>query len=243
MMKGVRAAAGLKPVKSVPSYWHLKKRLIALPEANLEALSVDYRERSPFFMVKKGEPLAKRVPEEAGKPGRNIGGEILPVVEKDIVQFRPGDNILEKEGILYAACSGRFEIRERVMSVNETLDIPGNVDYSTGHIAFPGEVIIHGSVCDGFQVAAGKSIYVKQTMDATRVLARGDLVVEGGVIGRREAQVRVQGRIRAKFIENVSVETHGDITVEKSVMQSASAPWALWIWERPGFWSAARSSP
>ncbi len=220
VIRGVVAAVGLKARKAVPSYWHLRKKLLSLPEADLRAPNVDYRNQSPYIMVKKGEALAKMVPAASGESGKNVQGEVLPAGEKDIVIFRPGENLIEKDDIIYAACSGRFDIREKVMSVNETLDIAGNVDYSTGHIAFPGDVIIHGSVCDGFRVAAGKSIFIKQTMDATQVISRGDLIVEGGIKGRGEALVRVGGRVNAKFIENVSIESHGNITIEKAVMHS-----------------------
>jgi uncharacterized protein (DUF342 family) len=220
VIKGVLAAEGQKAVKAVPSYWHLKKRLLGLPEADLKAPNVDHKNKSPYIMVKKGEALAKMVPEAPGEAGRNIAGEILTAGAKDVVSFRPGDNLNEKEAVLYAACHGRFEIREKVMSVNETLEIAGNVDYSTGHVAFPGDVIIHGAVCDGFRVAAGKSIFVKQTMDASQILSRGDLVVEGGIKGRGEGLVRVDGNVNAKFIENATVESHRSIYVEKAVMHS-----------------------
>lgn len=219
-VRGVVAARGQKAVKAVPSYWHLKKRLLSHPEADLDAPNVDYREKSPYILVKKGEALARRVPEDPGSAGKNILGEVLPAGVKDIRQFKPGENIIEKEGTLYAAVHGRFEIRERVMSVNETLEISGNVDYSTGHIAFPGDVIIHGSVCDGFRIAAGKSVFVKQTMDASQVLSHGDLVVEGGIKGRGEAVVRVSGKVSARFIENTAVESHKGIRIEKSAIQS-----------------------
>ena len=220
IIRGITAARGEKAVKAVPSYWHLKKRLMAHPEADLSSLKVDYRDTSPYILVKKGEALAKRVPENPGKAGKNIFGDILPVSIKEIRQFRPGENVIEKEDTLYAATFGRFEIRERVMSVNETLEIAGNVDYSTGHIAFPGDVIIHGSVCDGFHVAAGKSIFVKQTMDVSRVLSHGDLFVEGGIKGRGEALIRVSGRVNARFIENTTVEAHEGIVIEKSGIHS-----------------------
>jgi len=220
VVRGVVAARGTKVKKSVPAYWHLKKRLLGGTAADLKSPHVDHRDRSPYVLVKKGEPLAKRVPESPGEPGRTVTGELLPVSEKDIVLYRPGENILEKDGILYAASHGRFDVKDREMTINETLDIPGNVDYSTGHIAFPGDVIIHGSVCDGFRVAAGKSLFVKQTMDATQVLSRGDLVVEGGIKGRGEARVKAEGRVRAKFVENVTIESRGDVVVEKAVMHS-----------------------
>jgi len=219
-LTGIVAARGEKPVKAVPSYWHLKKRLLSHPDVDLDSPNVDYRESSPYFLVKKGETLAKNVPEHPGSAGKNIFGEILPAGVKDIRQFRPGDHIIEKDGTLFAASDGRFEVSERVMSVNETLEISGNVDYSTGHIAFPGDVIIHGSVCDGFRVAAGKSIFVKQTMDVSQVLSHGSLVVEGGIKGRGEALIRVSGRVNAKFIENTSVEAREGIRVEKSGIHS-----------------------
>ena len=193
---------------------------MGLPDDDENAPNVDYREKTPYVLVKRGEPLAKKVPESPGKTGKNLAGDILPITEKDIVSYRPAQNIIEKENVLYAACHGRFEIKEREISVNETLDIGGNVDYSTGHIAFPGDVIIHGAVCDGFRVAAGKSIFVKQTMDASQVLAKGNLVVEGGIKGRGEAQIRIDGSVSAKFIENATIEVHGDIVVAKSIMHS-----------------------
>ncbi len=220
VLRGIPVALGLKPVKEVPSYWHLKKRLLNSPQVDLDAMNVDYRENSPYVLVKKGEPLAKMIPASPGVPGKSIAGEVLPATPKEVVLLKPGEYTIEKESVLYAARHGRFEIREKMMSVNETLDIAGNVDYSTGHIAFPGDVIIHGAVCDGFQVASGKSIFVKQTMDATKVLSRGDLVVEGGIKGRGNALVRVDGRIAAKFIENARVESYGDIVIEKAVMHS-----------------------
>lgn len=220
VVKGVVVAKGKKAEKTVPSYWHLKKRLLNLPDDDSKVSNVDYKERTPYVLVKQGEPLAKKVPESPGKTGKNLAGDILPITEKDIVAYKPAENIIEKDEVLYAACHGRFEIKEREMSVNETLDIGGNVDYSTGHIAFPGDVIIHGAVCDGFRVAAGKSIFVKQTMDASQVLAKGNLVVEGGIKGRGEAQIRIDGSVSAKFIENATIEVHGDIVVAKSVMHS-----------------------
>ncbi len=219
-IKGLVAAIGRKARKSVPSYWHLKKRLLNDGKADPDAPSVDYRELSPYVLVKKGEALAKQVPAASGDAGHRVDGEILPAGQKDVELFRPGENILEKEGMLYAACHGRFEIRDKIMSINESLEIAGNVDYSTGHIMFPGDVIIHGAVCDGFRVAAGGSIFVKQTMDASQVLARHDLIVEGGIKGRGEALLRIDGRIEAKFIENATIESHGDILVSKAVMHS-----------------------
>ncbi|MCG8453242.1 MAG: FapA family protein [Spirochaetales bacterium] len=170
--------------------------------------------------MKRGEPLAKRVPAADGENGRNVLGEVLLAGEKDVVTYRPGQNTLEKDGILYASCHGRFEVQEKNLVVFERLEIPGNVDYTTGHIAFPGDVVIHGEVRDGFRVSSGKSISVKGTMDATQVLARENLVVEGGIKGRKDALIRVGGDLHARFIENSAVESHGKIFIEKAALNT-----------------------
>ena len=214
-------AQGRKSRDSIPAHWRLKKRLQSRPdEIDLKSPRVDYRRKSPFILVKKGEGLARSIPARPGEAGFNVRGDFLSAGERNTSCYTPGENVIEKDNVLYAAVSGRFDIEDRVISVNETLDITGDVDYSTGHIAFPGDVIIHGAVSDSFRVAAGKSIFVKQTMDASEVICRGDLVVDGGVIGRGEGTIRVGGRFGAKFVENCSVRTGGEIAVEKSVMHS-----------------------
>ena len=214
------AALGRLPKDSVPAHWQLKKRLLGEDETDLTSPKVDYRRKSPFILVKKGEGLARSIPAAPGDPGFNVRGDFLSGGENTVPNYFPGENIIEKNNILYAAVSGRFDIENRVISVNETLDIDGDVDYSTGHIAFPGDVIIRGAVSDGFRVAAGKSIFAKQTLDASEVFCRGDLVVDGGLIGRGEGMIRIGGRLGARFIENCSIRTQGEVAVEKSVMHS-----------------------
>ncbi|HTP57552.1 MAG TPA: FapA family protein, partial [Spirochaetia bacterium] len=48
----------------------------------------------------------------------------------------------------------------------------------------------------------------------------GDLVTNGGILGRVQSMVKVGGNIRAKFIENCSVEAGGDITVSTGCLNS-----------------------
>ena len=55
------------------------------------------------------------------------------------------------------------------------LDIPANVDFSTGDINFLGDVCIHGDICSGFTVRAIGNITVGGVVEACTVEARAAL--------------------------------------------------------------------
>ncbi len=213
-------ARGNRPVKSTPAYINIKKELYESRPPVEKQGHIDFKMVSPFVMVKKGEPLARRVEESRGTEGRTVYDEPIPPERKVIEQLQPGENVVEKEGVFYAVKSGRFEMDDQYFQINEVLDIPGNVDYSTGHISFPGDVIIHGQIKDGFRVAAGGSIHCKETLDASEVFTRKDLIIEGGIIGRNRGIIRVQGKIETKFIEHCKVESLGGIAVKSSIVDS-----------------------
>lgn len=217
-------AKGQLPKKGAPPYIKLKERLFSpakVPENSGDR--VDFRMVSPFIMVKKGEPLGKKMEGSEGEPGTNIFGETVQPGKKDIVQISAGENtgLLESNPeIVIASISGRFEFDGKIFSVSDTLEIAGDVDYSTGHISFAGDVIIQGEIRDGFRVAAGGAVYCKKTLDASEILCRKDLIIEGGIKGRQTGIVRVQGKVETRFIENCHVESFLGISVKTSVLDS-----------------------
>ena len=64
------------------------------------------------------------------------------------------------------------------------------------------------------------SIVSKQTFDATDVVAKKDLIVAGGIVGRVQASIKVGGCLRAKFIQNCRVASRGSIIVGAAVVNS-----------------------
>ena len=220
----VLIARGQLPKKGSPAYIRLKERLFSPPKPQGEdADIIDFRLVSPFVMVKKGEPLGRKMEEAEGTEGINVFGEKVIPGKKDIVQIAPGENtewIGEHKDVIAASTAGRFEFDGKTFSVSDTLEIQGNVDYSTGHISFAGDVIIQGEIRDGFRVAAGGAVYCKKTLDASEILCRKDLIIEGGIIGRQTGLVRVQGKVETRFIENCHVESFQGISVKSSVLDS-----------------------
>ncbi len=216
-------ATGTLPVSEVPEHWSLEEKFFknAMGLDVNDDIQIDYKEVSKFIMVKKGELLAHKDLGRPGVEGQSVKGKVLPFKKKQIVQFRDGLNTKEHKGHLYAATSGRYEVSEsREITISDVLHIEKDVDYSTGNISFGKDVIIEGEIKDGFKVAAGGSLYCKSNVDATDILCRKDMIADKGIIGRKEALVRVGGKLTARFIENCRVESQTGIEIEKNIMNS-----------------------
>jgi uncharacterized protein (DUF342 family) len=220
LIKNVLIAKGLRPVSEVGEYFtvnpHLGERF-KQPEDNKR---VDYRTYTPFIIVKKNQTLAWLKPQKEGRDGKNIHGVPVPfpVLRPDGV--RGGKNTRTEGQFIYAEIDGQLIEKNKVLEITDSLTIKGPVGYATGNIIFPGDVSITGPVSDGFKIYCGGSITIKQTFDVTDAIARGDLTVSGGIIGRGMAQLKIGGSIKTKFIENCRAAARKTITVASEINNS-----------------------
>jgi len=220
-VRDVLIAKGDSPVVDVAEYFEADpafRNWPIMPEGDLPR--IDYREMSPFILVKKSQILAKLHKKTEGKEGKDVHGNPIPFEYEHPEGAKSGPNTYVAEDAIVAACEGRLVENKSELSVEETLQIKGTVGYKTGHIVFPGDVLINGTVADGFKVYSGGSIISKQTFDATEVIAKKDLLIAGGLIGRGAASVRVGGSTRVKFIQNCRVACRGPIIVASGVINS-----------------------
>jgi len=214
-------ARGDRPIDQVPEHLVIEEHLLEKPAGpEGQEKPVDYRELTTYTLIKKGETLAHIVPFQKGKEGRTVKGKLLPFRKVPVSQIKPGVNTEVAGDRVIASCDGRFERSVDLILVREVFEIFGNVDYKTGNISFPGDVIIHGHVSDGFKVESGASIVCHETLDASEVVCRGDLIVNRGIIGRNKGSVKVGGSIKAKYIENCYVEADGKIFVDAGILHS-----------------------
>ena len=110
-----------------------------------------------------------------------------------------------------AAKTGHVEFNGRTFQVKPVMEINGNVDYSTGHINFLGDVHVHGDVCTGFTVRAMGNITIDGVVEAATVEAGGDLVMVKGAQGDNRAVLRASHSIFAKYLENCCVYAMEDL--------------------------------
>ena len=218
----VLIAEGKPPTREIPPHYGIEESLLReVEKPDAEARRIDYRKISPFVLVKKGTLLARMLPGRKGEFGSTVFGKFIPYGTEKTPQLQPGQNTTREGETIIAARDGRFELQGDEFFVNEVLQITSDVDYSTGNVNFPGDVILQGQIKDGFTIEAGGTIYCAQTMDASEVIGKKDLIVKQGIIGRKKGSIKVDGKIRAKFIENCYVEAGDTISLDVGIINSA----------------------
>jgi uncharacterized protein (DUF342 family) len=220
-LRDIVVAKGRDPVAEIPEHASLEPRF-SHSEFHIadNVQRVDFRELASLYIVRAGETIAAVLPKQPGVPGKDVRGKETPFAREAPESCSAGRNVERRGDKLVASVDGRLEIEAGRADIDEVLLIKGGVDFHTGHILFPGDVVIEGVVHDGFKVWSGGSIVCKSTIDAFDVNAKKDLVCAQGIIGRRRGQVRAGGEIKAKYIQNCRVAARGDVKVAAAVIGS-----------------------
>ena len=219
-VKNILIAQGEAPVSEITAYYKRNPRLGERKLRYDDKGRVNYREMSPFIIVKKGQILAKLIPLREGRAGTNVHGELVPYGVVSPAGVTAGANTRVEGDTIVADIHGQLIESKGVLSVQETLIIKGGVGYRTGNIAFPGDVRIDGEVADGFKIYSGGNLLIKQTLDLTEVVTKGDIQVVGGIIGKGIALIKTGGGLRTKFIENCRVAARNTVQVESGIINS-----------------------
>jgi len=229
-------ASGIAPVPGEDS------RFISLiPEMATQAPQLsdddtaDYRNLGDIVSVSLGDPLMRRSHPTTGVPGMNLFGRELPTTDGVDIPF--ADHLtgiacdLKDCDLMIAAISGYPVIVPHGVMVEPVLKLK-RVDLSTGNLRFKGSLEISGDVCEGMEVTATEGITVAGIVEAAKVTAGGDIVVQGGVIGHGKpaqgkaanqqemARIEAGGAVSVQFAENAVITAGGDIFVKELAMQS-----------------------
>jgi len=169
---------------------------------------VDYTALNLIRNVKEGEEICRLIKPTEGEPGCTVLGQEIPARSGKSVPLPKGRNteISEDGTLLLASISGDVEFTGHSFQVKPVLDIPGNVDFSTGSINFLGDVNIRGDVLSGFTVRAMGTVQVAGVVEAgSTVEAGGDLIVVKGILGDGTTIIRSHRSIFSKYIENSTI--------------------------------------
>ena len=177
----------------------------------LEDGSVDYRDLGLVVNVQQNDIICEITYETEGEKGMNVfGQEILPLPGKPPVVPQGVNTVLSADKTkLYASESGNLIFKGGNFSVETTFTIHEDVCVATGNINFLGDIVINGSVQEGFTVTAGKSITVKGMVTGAVLSAQGDITVKNGVFSSTLASM---GNINIGFGENNTIAAKGDLT-------------------------------
>ncbi|NOX33693.1 MAG: DUF342 domain-containing protein [Deltaproteobacteria bacterium] len=180
--------------------------------------SIDFKSRGDSPFVKKGQVLAEKIPMEQPKSGIDVFGETLLVGDVDDVPLEGGEGVeLSEDGLkLTAAITGQPSIDVKgVISVLESFTVKGDVDFKTGNINFNGNVIVLGTVKEGFLVECEE--LTANEINGGIIRNKGDLKVSNGIVN---ADIQTQGSVQAKFLNKTRLYGYGDMMVTREIMES-----------------------
>jgi uncharacterized protein (DUF342 family) len=220
-VKDVLVARGVFPIDEEASHFEVDPKLKAMPPPDSRnGVKINYHKYSPYVIVRKEQVLAVLKDGVKGVSGRTIHGKDVPYTSVQRKTVEGGKNTRTEDNKIISDVDGLFVVSGSVLNVETVLVVKGAVGYATGDINFPSDVVLQGSVNDGFKINSGGSLTVKETLDATDIIVRNNLQISGGMIGRGRAFVKVSGDINARFIQNCRVACKQTVTVANEVVNS-----------------------
>ncbi|MFM9957846.1 MAG: FapA family protein, partial [Phycisphaerales bacterium] len=182
---------------------------------------IDHYDRSAFDMVKVGDVLGKVIPPVAGEDGIDVTGRSLAARSGKPARLLLDDSILtDAAGNLIAQRDGVLSVSGDRASVSDLLDIPEYVDFSTGHVDFPGEVHVHRGVRDLFRVTASGGITVDGLIESAQIESGGIVRARGGMAGRGRGELLARGDLEARYISGFTCQVLGSLGFDKEIIDS-----------------------
>lgn len=185
-----------------------------------ETGALNYRKPAAERNVVTNQLLATVHPPQPGEDGIDIFGNRVAGKKGRSMRLRAGRNVRQEENLYYAAREGRIQRDRKTVSVDEVLVVRGDVGLKSGDIDHLGTVVVEGDIGPESVVRATGDIEVDGIIEQADVEAGGNLVVQGGIMGRGKDKILVEGRVQAKFIIDAEVEAGHDIVITREIVQS-----------------------
>lgn len=215
-------ARGREAIAGTNAYLKFKLEIGPIAGELLQDGSIDFRERKIMVPVSAGQVIAIKVPATKGRPGMSVLGErIAPRPGQDIEVKTSNDAVYSPEELRVSATSDGVlsVVQGNVINVCSKLEIPGDIEYSTGNIESRNSVVIHGSVFPGFQVKTGGDLEIRGSVMSTQVSSQSNIVIKGGIIGNASS-VTASGDVDILFIEQGRIRCNGNCVIRKQCYYS-----------------------
>ena len=175
-------------------------------------------DRSDIITVSENQEILRLIPPISGNDGIDVFGKPIPRKLGKEAKVILGKNVTQKDDLIIATSGGRLFFDNGKAWINPVLDINGNVDFSTGNIDFPGEVIIAKNVLDLFKVRSKATISIHGLIEAAEIHAGLDLYATGGVTGKEKGKLYAANDIHSKYLTNAHVRAGKNIFVQKEIV-------------------------
>lgn len=201
------------------------EQIMAAKLAAAEAESgggLDHRDRSAFVLIEAGEQIGTLHLPTFGQDGESVSGKPIVARHGKAVILNTDDSVIVREsGVIEAAVSGVVRIDGKKIRVLRRLDIHGPVDFTTGHIDFPGDVVVDEGVKDQFRVLARQDILVKGLVEAATLEAGRDLHLLGGAACREKGRLIAGRDLSARYLNECELRTGRHLAVQREIINSS----------------------
>ena len=215
--KGLKVQDG-KDAKIIYNF-NINKEEIQLVE---EDGKVNFKELNLVQNVVAGQILATKERATDGEPGRTVTNKLLPARSGKDCSMSPGRNTkLTEDGLsVVSEINGQVYLMGGKVVVDPVYTIQGDVNLKTGNILFLGTVVVQGSVEDGFSIKAAGNIEIHGSVGRCELEAEGDIIINGGVMGKNEGIITSGKSVYAKFIESVKVHATEGVYVQDGILHA-----------------------
>lgn len=183
---------------------------------------IDFHNLELVQNVVVGQVLATKEPATTGSAGRTVTNRRLepkPGVDTPLIagkNARLSENGLE----VTSEINGQVVFHNGKINVEPIYEVRGDVNLETGNIVFLGTVIVGGNIEDGFSVKAAGNVEVHGTVGRAVIEAEGNVIVNRGILGKDEAEIKAGNDIMAKFVEHARLSAGNDVIVAEAIMHS-----------------------
>jgi uncharacterized protein (DUF342 family) len=189
--------------------------------------SVDLRDVTQFVRAKTGQPLCDLVVMSA-EDGQDVFGDLIvcppaKVSEVQLPTVGPGCALSPDGKSILAQHDGCVQLAAGALTVRKLYEVEGNVDFKVGNVDFDGRVTIKGDVLPGFQVKASGDVAITGMVESASIEAGQHVYIRGGVAGRNGARLKAGGRVEARYLRTISVESIEDVVVVAECVSSEIA--------------------
>ncbi len=184
--------------------------------------AVDYYALTRLHIVRAGDVIGRLVSARPAVDGADVRG-------RPIKARRPARDIAMDETVgvsredgesVIACVAGRVVFDHMRLRIEREVGIRGDIDFQTGSVDSPVGIEVAGTIRMHFRVRSRQWIRVGGCIEAAEVIARGDVQVRNGILGRNEGTVTSGGAVSAKFCEEAIIRAAGDIVIGRSSVNS-----------------------
>jgi len=197
------------------------KNLQTAPDSSA---AVDYYHSSLATPVACGQTLARLDP----IPQETDSAADLIQSRDDFIISEPADIISatvelseSNDELLVISCKEGFPaLVNKKIVVYDRLVIDGDINFHTGNINCPGDLLVNGSIMSGFKVKAD-NLTVNGSIENAEVVCHGNLICSGGIVACNDFPLICDGSLWVKYIENSNLEIKNDLFISGSSLHNS----------------------